>query len=141
MEHQRFGHTILLTVPPGEEVVQALNEVAEIYHISLAEVSGIGGVDQVKLGFYQLDTQEYLEQDYEGIFEMLSLMDNITLKDGEIFGHYHGQFADTSADVFGGHLLASRVFATAELFIRDLGGAIDRSEDPETGIEVIAFEE
>lgn len=140
MEYKRFGQTIVARVQRGEELLTAIQTLAEQENITLASVSGIGACDKVKLGFYQLSAHEYSESIYQEDLELTSLLGNITQKNKDYYGHFHATFGREDGSVIGGHLVSARVSVTGEIFIHCLQGTVNRQADAETGINLLRFE-
>lgn len=139
MEYRRFGQDLVLRIQRGEEILAAIEEVAKQESVTLGSVTAIGACNYAKLGFYQLSNKEYSELILEEDMELTSLVGNITLKDGQYYGHYHANFGKEDGTVHGGHLVAAKVSVTCEVFIHVIEGQVDRQADPETGINLIEF--
>ena len=52
-----------------------------------------------------------------GHFELISLLGNITYKEGELFIHSHITFTDTDFRAYGGHLFDCKIAAAGEFII------------------------
>lgn len=85
-----------------------------------AMLSGIGALEDPELGFYRLNLRNYDHRTFQGIFELVSLQGNITLKDDKPFMHVHVAIGDEDFQVFGGHLFDARVGVVVELFLTQL---------------------
>ncbi|MDY6777276.1 MAG: PPC domain-containing DNA-binding protein, partial [Candidatus Nanohaloarchaea archaeon] len=59
MEHRADDDRIVVRLNPGEEVIESLKELREIYDIEGAFFSGIGAVDRVTIGHYDVGEQDY----------------------------------------------------------------------------------
>jgi uncharacterized protein len=80
-------------------------------------VSAIGGVRELKLGYFNQKTKKYEEHDYREELEVTSLLGNITIKEGEPFLHVHGTFGRRDMSVIGGHVVSATVSPLLELVV------------------------
>ena len=62
-------------------------------------------------------TKEYNTKVFEGMFEITSLVGNVTRKDCEVYLHIHINFGDEEGLVKGGHLVKSKISATSARYI------------------------
>ena len=117
----RPGRVFLLRVPEGEELGSFVNRFAEKKGVSTAIVKGIGSLRNPVVGYYSEETRSYKRIELVGTFEMLSLLGNISIKDGRPFAHLHVTLGNATGNVFGGHLIKGEVFV-AELYVQELLG-------------------
>lgn len=139
MDYRRFKDVIYLRLNPGEEIIEKLTEVIEKEHISLGSVKGIGATDKFTVGLYSLKDKKYMSSTYEGEFEIVSLLGNITQKDGKPYIHLHIGCADKNNDMKGGHLNYCRISATCEIQIFLSKGVVEREVDKITGLNIFSF--
>ena len=139
MEYKRFNDTLLVRIDRGEEIIEQVRIVAEKEHVRLASVEALGGVDDFTVGVYDTAKRQYETHRFTGAFEIVSLTGTITEKDGAFYQHLHMSAGNRQCEVFGGHLNRAVVSLTCELVMRILPGAVDRSPDPETGINILRF--
>ena len=59
MEYKRFGNTIYLRLDPKEEILEEIGKVAEKENIRLAQVTGLGAINDFTAGVYNTVTKEY----------------------------------------------------------------------------------
>ena len=59
MQYKRFGADYLVRLMPGEDIYSSIMEFAKAENITLASVSGIGAVNHVKMGLFDLEAQKY----------------------------------------------------------------------------------
>ena len=139
MDYRRFQDTLLVRIDRGEEIIEQVRIVAEKEHVRLASVEALGGVDDFTVGVYDTAKRQYETHRFTGAFEIVSLTGTITEKDGAFYQHLHMSAGNRQCEVFGGHLNRAVVSLTCELVMRILPGAVDRSPDPETGINILRF--
>jgi len=139
MDYRRFQDTLLVRIDRGEEIIEQVRIVAEKEHVRLASVEALGGVDDFTVGVYDAAKRQYETHRFTGAFEIVSLTGTITEKDGAFYQHLHMSAGNRQCEVFGGHLNRAVVSLTCELVMRILPGAVDRSPDPETGINILRF--
>jgi len=115
------GRVFLLRVPEGEDLVSFVNGFAEGRGINTAIVKGIGSLRNPVLGYYSEEIRNYKRIELMGMFELVSLLGNVSLRDGRPFAHLHATLGNANGDAFGGHLIRGEVFV-AEIYIQELLG-------------------
>ena len=73
------------------------------------------------------------------MFEITSLIGNITRKDGKPYLHIHINFGDEEGVVRGGHLVRCNISATSEIIIREIEGDVERKLSSEIGLNLLDF--
>lgn len=140
MEYQKIQDTFLVRLDPGEEILESLADLAARENIRLAQVSGIGAAKTLEVGVFNTENKTYEGTTYEGYFEISSLTGSITRMDGAPYLHLHTNFANPAKGIFsGGHLNRAVIGATAEIFIRTLGGEVGRKFSEEIGLNLCCF--
>ncbi|MBQ1821618.1 MAG: DNA-binding protein [Clostridia bacterium] len=139
MDYRRFDDTIVLRIDRGEEIIETVKKVAKQEHVRLAGIEALGATDDFTVGVYDVAAKHYDQKRFTGPHEIVSLTGTITEKDGAFYQHLHMSAGNADCAVVGGHLNRAVVSATCEMVIRVIGGAVDRSPDPETGINLIRF--
>lgn len=135
METARDNDTILLRLDKGEEIISKLKEVRDQYDIKGGFFEGVGAVDKVKLGNYNVNQQNYREKELEGSFEVSSFLGNI----GPDKIHAHITLADADYKAKAGHCSEARVSGTFELIIFTSEHSLSHHYDSETGLDVFDF--
>jgi len=115
------GRVFLLRVPEGANLPDFINEFAGKEGIKTAIVKGIGSLRDPVVGYYSEETGNYKRIELFGTFELLTLLGNVSIKDGRPFAHLHVTLGNANGDVFGGHLIKGEVFV-AELYVQELLG-------------------
>lgn len=142
MEYQRFGNTIYARLDRGEDILEDLKKLSLKENIRLASVVGLGAVDDMTVGVFDVETRKYHALHYTGVREITSLVGSINTMNGEYYAHIHMSAADVTGAVVGGHLSAGRIGVTAELTITVTDGTVDRVYDGAvTGVNLYAFSE
>ena len=113
MEYRRFGNTIYLRLDPKEEILEEIGKVAKKKNIRLAQVTGLGAINDFTAGVYNTVTKEYHSIQFQGAFEIVSLTGTVTRKDGDVYLHLHIAAGDEEGHVHGGHLNRAIISATA----------------------------
>ncbi len=126
----------LVRLARGEEIVASLKALALKEKIQLAQVQGLGAVNDLTVGVYDTEAKVYRSNHFTGAFEMLSLSGSIDTMKGEFYSHYHIAVGDKDGHAWGGHLNQAYISATCELMLTLLPGTIDRVKDPETGLNL-----
>lgn len=139
MEYRKFNDTYVIRLNKGEEVIESLKNLCRDEDIKLAEITGLGASDFVEIGVFNIYTKEYNTKVFEGMFEITSLVGNVTRKDGEVYLHIHINFGDEDGLVKGGHLVKSRISATSEIILRKIDGEVGRKLDEEIGLNLLNF--
>ena len=139
MEYRRFGNTIVARIDRGEEILAALQEIAEAEGIQLASISALGATNDFTVGVYNVDEKQYHANDFQGNFEIVSLTGTVSTMDGRFYAHLHMSAGDEKGQVFGGHLNRAVVSAVCEMVITVIDGTVDRSFSPEIGLNLFRF--
>ena len=122
MEYRRFGNTIYLRLDPKEEILEEIGKVAEKENIRLAQVTGLGAINDFTAGVYNTVTTG-----------------TVTRKDGDVYLHLHIAAGDEEGLVHGGHLNRAIISATAEIQIQVIDGEIGREFSEEIGLNLFKF--
>ncbi len=140
MEYKRFDNVVFVRIDRGEEVISSLKTVCENESIRLASVSAIGATADFTVGVLDVDTKEYIANDFSGNHEIVSLCGNVTVKGGEFYAHLHMSAADEKGNVVGGHLNRAVISATCEMVVNVSDGTVERQSDPVTGLNIFKFD-
>ncbi len=126
------GPRLVVRLEPGEEVMGAVEELRNRYRIQNAFMSGIGAVDRAVLGHYDVESQEYTEEVYEGQFEVMNFSGNI----GPDKIHAHITLGRDDFSAIGGHCNEARVSGTFELLLVMGDTPLTHRRDEKTGLDV-----
>ena len=130
----KAGRSFVFRLPKGADIGESLTAFCLKKGVRRAWLTLIGATTKARLGYYDQRRRRYCDKEFRGEMEILSASGNVSLKDGKPFAHIHATLGDAKYRVWGGHLLASEVFA-AEAWLQELPGpALVRLPDPETGL-------
>lgn len=139
MEYKRFDNTVIVRLDRGEEILEQLAVVAQKENIKLASVQALGATDSFTVGVYDTESKQYHSNEFNGAFEIVSLVGTVNTMNGEFYSHLHMSAGNEKGEVFGGHLNRARVSATCELVITVINGTVDRFRDEKIGLNLFDF--
>lgn len=139
MEYRKFENTIITRIDKGEEIIEQIKEIAIKEEIKLASIQALGAVGQFTIGVFKTDEKQYLSNEFNGDFEIVSLTGTINTMDNKFYCHLHMSVGNEKGEVFGGHLNRAIVSATCEMVITIISGIVDRYYDEEVGLNLLKF--
>ncbi len=140
MHSLKTDNTIILRIDKGEDVVKSITEFCKKEGIGNAHFNGIGAVETLTCGYYNLEEKQYHFTDYAEPLEVVSLTGNVMLRDGSPFVHVHGVFTDTENKAFGGHVVEMRVHVVLEVMLTPLSSKIERHMDDCIGLALMKLD-
>ena len=117
MHYRETPSGYFLILDRGEELLESITRFATETGVRAAGFQGIGAVERLILGFYDLPKQEYHRQSWEEDLEVASLTGNLAEVDGGPFPHVHGVFGRSDFSTVGGHVFEAVVSVTMELTV------------------------
>ncbi len=139
MEYRKFENTIIARIDKGEEIIEQIKEIAIKEEIKLASIQALGAVGQFTIGVFKTNEKQYLSNEFNGDFEIVSLTGTINTMDNKFYCHLHMSVGNEKGEVFGGHLNRAIVSATCEMVITIISGIVDRYYDEEVGLNLLKF--
>jgi predicted DNA-binding protein with PD1-like motif len=129
--------TYALVFDSGDDFLETLQQFARANKLGASQFTGIGGFSRVVLGFFELGPKTYKRIPVEEQVEVVSLMGDIALADGEATLHPHVVVAKPDGSAHGGHLLEAAVRPTLEVIVTESPAHLRRKPDPQTGLALI----
>lgn len=119
----------------GDDLLEALTAVVTREGVRLGRVEALGAVEKARIGYYDQAGFAYRYLEFDHDLEILALVGNVSLRDGQPMVHAHVTLGDAEGRAFGGHLApGTRVFA-CEFAVEVLeGGELHRGHDEATGL-------
>lgn len=136
MEWREMGGGYCVRVLRDEELIEQLTAFAAERGIKAGSISGIGAVKDVELGFYELETKTYHRKVFAEDHELVSLVGNVSLVDGQPFIHAHVTIGAPDYTIYGGHLFKANIAVTGEFIVRPLEGEVHRALDEGCGLNL-----
>jgi len=130
------GRKLMARLFKGDDLLPALEKLCGELDIRLGEVRAIGAVSRARFGYYHQAEQKYEFLELEKPLEIVSLIGNISLKDGRPMVHAHIVLADAKGAAYGGHLAEGTVIFACEVAIQEYlsGEPLVRQLDEDTGL-------
>jgi len=130
--------TLVLIFATGDEIAGGLRQFAKSQVLRGSSFKAIGALSSARLGWLNWETKKYdpacvLDEQVE----LLSLIGDIALKDGEPQVHAHAVVGRSDGTAHGGHLLEARVRPTCELMLTESPTHLQKKFDPKSGIALI----
>lgn len=118
----------------ASDLLESLTDIVVKNNVRAGKIQAIGALYNAHFGFYDSHNKSYIWIDVDKHVELVSLMGNISIKDGKPFVHAHIAVADEKGATFGGHLgPGNKVFA-CEYIISPYDGELVRKLDSETNL-------
>ena len=130
--------SFVLVYDKGDELMKVLLDFAREHHLAGSHFTAIGAFSDATLGFFDRSQKEYLKIPIREQVEVLSLIGDIALKDGEPQIHAHVVVGKRDGTAHGGHILEAHVWPTLEVVLTESPAHLRRVPDRETGLALIA---
>ena len=131
-------HPFFLIIKRGDDIMESIVRCANNAELPAASVSGIGALENPTLAFYDLDQKKYFTREFDGIYELTSLLGNIAMNNGKRFLHAHVTISGHDYKAYAGHLMKSKVGVTAEIMINPQPQTMLRLPNDEIGLSLIS---
>lgn len=132
--------TLVAVFDTGDEVLAGLQQIAEQEGLSAASLTAVGAVQEARLGWYDLDTQEYAPVEVGEQAEVLSLVGDVAKgPDGGPAVHAHAVLGLRDGTTRGGHLLTATVRPTLEVVLTETPARLAKTYRPEVGLALISL--
>jgi predicted DNA-binding protein with PD1-like motif len=136
--HEHEGsRTYALIFDKGDEVMSILIDFARRHKLGGSHLTAIGAFSDVTLGYFDWEKKDYKKMPFGEQVEVLSLLGDIALKDGEPKVHAHVVVGRSDGTTLGGHLVEAHVRPTLELVLVESPRHLQKEVDPETGLALI----
>ena len=135
--HEDAQKTWALIFDKGDEVVTTLTAFVQKEQVGAAHFTAIGALSEVTLGYFDRERKDYRKIPVKEQVEVLSLIGDVALTDGEPKIHAHVVVGKKDGTAHGGHILEARVWPTLELVLTQSPRTLARRSDPVSGLALI----
>lgn len=133
----REAERFFLRVSFGADLLEDLTQFCAARNIRLAQFSGLGAVRRARIAYYDQSQKRYYERAFSEPMEIVSLIGNVSIKDGKPFVHAHIVLATGDGRTYGGHLCKGTEVFAAECFIETFhANDLVREPDAQTGLNL-----
>lgn len=139
MQAVQIHNGFFLVFERGEEFMSALKAFCEQEEVHWAQFTGIGAMQDVEIGYYDLESKEYVFRMEEGPLEVASLTGNVSELNEDAIIHAHAVLSrsDDSLACIGGHLRSAVVALTLEVALLHVTQPLLRGYDDDTGLNLL----
>jgi hypothetical protein len=129
------GRRVVARLPFGGDLLAEIGKVAEAHGMQMAELRAIGALQHARLAFYDQAAQEYHEFAVDEPVELVSVLGNVSRRDGATAVHAHAALAGHQGETIGGHVVPGCTIFACELVLQELvGEVLERAFDEQTGL-------
>jgi len=127
----------IYSLKAGSKIPDDILAIAKKERVVTARVEAIGGVEELRLAYFNRHAKRYEEHDFKEFLEVTGILGNVTLKDGKPFLHIHGTFGRSDLSTLAGHVMTAKVFPLLEVVITPTRNRALRRFDDSLGLNVI----
>jgi uncharacterized protein len=143
MRHKLLEHhprTWVLIFDTGDELASGLQAFAKEERLAGSSFKAIGAFSSVRLAWFNWETKKYQTSvALDEQVELLSLIGDIALKDGEPQVHAHAIVGRSDGSAHGGHLQEAHIRPTCEVILTESPEHLRKQFDPGSGLALIRF--
>ena len=130
--------TFILIFESGDELAEGLLQFAKQQKLSAASFKAVGALSAVRLGWFSWESKKYEPSvTLDEQVELLSLIGDVALKDGEPAVHAHAVIGRKDGTAHGGHLLKAHIRPTCEVVLTESPTHLQKVIDPQSGLALI----
>jgi predicted DNA-binding protein with PD1-like motif len=121
----------------GDEVIAGLTAFAQKHHIGAARITGIGGIEDATVEYFDRKKNEFRPIPVDRQSEVLSLLGDIASYQGKPVVHLHIVLGFPDGSAHGGHLLKAHVWPTMEVIVTKYPNTMPKKLDTKSGLTLI----
>lgn len=129
MQLMRQGERVQLRFESGEQFSAPLLGWLAREGIGYATMTGLGAARGATVSYYVADTKEYEQHVFDEQMEVVSLIGNVALREGQPFIHAHVALGRRDLSLIGGHLNDLSIYPTLEVWLRPEAEPVRRAFD------------
>ncbi len=136
MKWKKTEDSYIIKLEKGDEIIKSITEFCKKQEIKAGFLSGIGALDEVTIGIFDIKTKKYSFKTIKEDLEILSLNGNISSLNESPFIHLHIILSDEQMKAFGGHLKKGIISITGEILLIKSKKSIKRNKDIFSGLNL-----
>jgi uncharacterized protein len=129
--------TYVLVFDTGDEVIAGLLDFARTHDLGGSHFTAIGAFSSLVVGYFDWGKKDYKKIPLNEQVEVLSLVGDIALDEGEPKVHAHVVVGKADGTAHGGHLLQAHVRPTLEVILVESPQHLRRKPDKASGLALI----
>ena len=134
MRYQRFGDRYQLRFESGERLAERLPAWLNAQEIGYATMTGLGAVSGARISYWNAETRAYEAHEMNEQMEVVSLIGNVTIKEGTPFTHIHVTLGRSDLSIIGGHFNDATVHPNLEIWLVRETAGVERKLDDASSI-------
>lgn len=123
------GPRLLIVLPRGAQILEGIRDAVREASIDSGSFVGLGAIEAPRLAWFDRYEQRYRETTFEGVWEIASLVGNVTQYEGDPRIHAHMVISDRSCQTRAGHLAGGVVGITCEIVLTPFETPVARRFD------------
>ncbi len=140
MQFVRQKNIYLIRFEDEEAFPERFQELLAAESIGGGSFTGIGALMRSRIAFFDTEARQYQDIELDEQLEVLVLVGNVALHDGEPLVHAHVTLGRGDGSTLGGHLRQSIVRPTLEVTLQAFERPVRRSLDPKFGLPALDLE-
>ena len=143
MRHQLLNddqgqRTFAVILETGDEATACLQEFVRAHKIPAAQLTGIGALADVTLGYFDWNKKDYIDNPVHEQVEVASMIGDVALSpSGEPTLHIHVVVGKRDGTALAGHLQEAHVRPTLEVVLNEAPAHLQKVHDPQSGLALI----
>ena len=137
MLYARYGESYVIRLEDDEVFPNKFLEFLSARGVKRGSFTGIGAMRRTTIAFFDTESKEYLDREYDEQMEVLALVGNVALHEGELLVHTHVTLGRRDYSVIGGHLREGVVRPTLEITLHAGKELMRRVVDPKYGLPTL----
>ena len=125
----------------GEQIAERLLTWLRAHEIGYATMTGLGAVSGATISYWNAASRAYEQHHLPEQMEVVSLVGNVTIKEGAPFTHIHVTLGRRDLSIVGGHFNDATVHPNVEIWLSPESGSVERKLDEASGLFVMDLPE
>jgi predicted DNA-binding protein with PD1-like motif len=141
MLYGRHGDIYVVRFEDDEVFPAKFLEFLSARGVKRGSFTGIGAMRRTCIAFFDTASKQYLDQEFDEQMEVLALVGNVAMHQGEPLVHAHITLGRSDYSMVGGHLREGTVRPTLEVTLHAGGEPLQRAVDPKYGLPALDLKE